>query len=866
MGTRVGNLDGGGVSLVVGAFVHSGRSQRPQGEQESASVVGHVDAFAHIEASLAHTTPHALLVVGAAQVGKTAVMNEVARRLHLPLVRINPAEAGWPLSGLSALAAALGGTGAAAVDAEVRRERERAVPADDLLLADRLLDAIRAQSTDDVILVDDVDLMDQRSTTVLGFLMRRLGGTSLRMIASISAGPVPSEFDGVPRTVLGPLPRREAIAFARSVFPTADPGVATLIADASGGLAGVIGTARLTPEELDGSLPLSLPPRRGDLHPPRTPLTEHAPTTAQLLRMLAIAPFADPAALVGDDRDRVAAVDRLLADGVIALARHRLRIVDTALRADLLDALDLAARTELHAAAADAHRDVDPALRLWHESFAGADVGADLLIAAAALIAIGDVAAASEFAERGCMIAPADRLRDSALLGLAGSLCDQGEFALARLYLSRLSSDLVPSQRVREMALSLVIDHAAGEPLPVDRIDAVIDRNLAADAPGCARLLTTLLLLRLDRGELDKARDVVARIRAAGSPFHDRLMDVFAGALPQDDPATPRVDIGEAVVLEMWGAMAADRHDRVRRLSAAFAEARAGDHPAAIEAVRFVALINEVRAERGEDVARARDAWLRAELPERRRTSIRELTLLEAEYVDADGRVEDAGERLAAIREQAVRERNRVVVAHTDAITGAMAAADGRPAEAVPDFRAALKRLPFADPARIRTQVGLVDALAASGESEAATAELENLRAAVAANAPSAWRRRALAHAEAACAADDSAATRAFTRLLEEIPEDAGAEYARVRFAMERRLASPRPGSAERSAALALFEQLSPGDGDVVRLVQRGLRNHEIARELFVSQRTVELRLTRVYRLVGVSSRARLIALLNGDG
>ncbi len=482
-GDCVGNLDWGGVSLVVGAFVHPERSQHSGDEGQSANVVGHADAFAHIEASLAHTTPHALLVVGGAQVGKTAVMNEVARRLHLPLVRINPAEAGWPLSGLSALAAALGGAGAAAVDAEVRRERERAVPADDLLLADRLLDAIRAQTIDDVILVDDVDLMDQRSTTVLGFLMRRLGGTSLRMIASISAGPVPSEFDGVPRTVLGPLPRREAIAFARSVFPTAAPGVATLIADASGGLAGVIGTARLTPEELSGAHPLLIPPRRGDLHPSRAPLPQRQASASRVLRMLAVAPFADQAALVGDDRDRIAAVDRLLAEGVIALTRHRLRIVDTALRVELLESLDLAARTELHTAAAEAHRDVDLAMRLWHESFIGGEVGADLLVAAAALIAAGDVAAASEFAERACVISPADRLRDSALLGLAGSLCDQGEFSLARLYLSRLSSDLVPSQRVRETALSLVIDHAAGEPLPVDRIDAVVDRHLAADPP-----------------------------------------------------------------------------------------------------------------------------------------------------------------------------------------------------------------------------------------------------------------------------------------------------------------------------------------------------------------------------------------------
>jgi DNA-binding NarL/FixJ family response regulator len=48
----------------------------------------------------------------------------------------------------------------------------------------------------------------------------------------------------------------------------------------------------------------------------------------------------------------------------------------------------------------------------------------------------------------------------------------------------------------------------------------------------------------------------------------------------------------------------------------------------------------------------------------------------------------------------------------------------------------------------------------------------------------------------------------------------------------------------------------------VVQLVRRGLRNKEIARELFVSLRTVEVRLTRIYHRVGVTSRAHLIAQL----
>ena len=49
----------------------------------------------------------------------------------------------------------------------------------------------------------------------------------------------------------------------------------------------------------------------------------------------------------------------------------------------------------------------------------------------------------------------------------------------------------------------------------------------------------------------------------------------------------------------------------------------------------------------------------------------------------------------------------------------------------------------------------------------------------------------------------------------------------------------------------------------MVDLVLKGLRNKEIAATLYVSVRTVELRLTRVYRKAGARSRSHLVALLN---
>jgi DNA-binding CsgD family transcriptional regulator len=54
---------------------------------------------------------------------------------------------------------------------------------------------------------------------------------------------------------------------------------------------------------------------------------------------------------------------------------------------------------------------------------------------------------------------------------------------------------------------------------------------------------------------------------------------------------------------------------------------------------------------------------------------------------------------------------------------------------------------------------------------------------------------------------------------------------------------------------------LTPTERDIVALVLQRHTNAEIARQLFMSKRTVELHLTRVFRKVGVSRKSELIEL-----
>ncbi len=63
-------------------------------------------------------------------------------------------------------------------------------------------------------------------------------------------------------------------------------------------------------------------------------------------------------------------------------------------------------------------------------------------------------------------------------------------------------------------------------------------------------------------------------------------------------------------------------------------------------------------------------------------------------------------------------------------------------------------------------------------------------------------------------------------------------------------------------AELALGERLTPQEQQVAYAVAEGQTNRQVAAALFVSSKTVEVHLTRVYRKLGVSSRTQLTNLL----
>lgn len=65
-------------------------------------------------------------------------------------------------------------------------------------------------------------------------------------------------------------------------------------------------------------------------------------------------------------------------------------------------------------------------------------------------------------------------------------------------------------------------------------------------------------------------------------------------------------------------------------------------------------------------------------------------------------------------------------------------------------------------------------------------------------------------------------------------------------------------GKGRRKRLSSGWESLTPTERDVVRLVTEGLANKDIATRLFISPRTVQTHLTRVYSKLGVTNRVQL--------
>jgi DNA-binding NarL/FixJ family response regulator len=69
-------------------------------------------------------------------------------------------------------------------------------------------------------------------------------------------------------------------------------------------------------------------------------------------------------------------------------------------------------------------------------------------------------------------------------------------------------------------------------------------------------------------------------------------------------------------------------------------------------------------------------------------------------------------------------------------------------------------------------------------------------------------------------------------------------------------------GESVRKRDASAFDRLTPQELQVVRAVGRGITNREAAAQLFLSPRTVDDHLRKVFRKLGISSRTELVRLV----
>lgn len=259
------------------------------------------------------------------------------------------------------------------------------------------------------------------------------------------------------------------------------------------------------------------------------------------------------------------------------------------------------------------------------------------------------------------------------------------------------------------------------------------------------------------------------------------------------------------------------------------------------------------------------------------------------------GRLDD-GDRFAAEARRSVTEP--IVDALSRAAGGAVAFAAGRLREADEAFTAAtaiLDGIGMREPARYRFHGDHVEVLVGLGELERASSLVERLERRLAVFerpwlAVVACRGRALV---AAAAGDVERAVEAATAArLAAVALPMPLEQARTDLLLGRLLRRQKRRGAAREAleaALAVFEalpapiwavsardelsrlglsrtgaDLTEAEQAVAAAAARGLKNREIADQLFMSPKTVEAHLARAYRKLGIRTRAELGARLGG--
>ena len=871
-------------------------------------IVGRAPELARIDGFLAAVAdgPATLLLEGELGVGKTALWREAVARSPYRVLSCRPVEAETQLAyaALGDLLAELADEELAALPGPQRHALEvallRAEPgehgAPQRAVALGLLAVLRARPT--IVAVDDVQWLDHPSEVVLGFVARRLDGARVGLlVARRGGGAMPLHLPETARVTVGPLAAAE---------------LARLVASEQGSAISRPEANRL--HRLSGGNPFFALELMG---------CDVVPSTLRGLvenRLAALPPEGREAAALAAvlSRPTTALVDAAAAPGVLEIEGGRVRFAHPLLASIAYE--QVTDKRALHARAA-ALVD-DPEERARHLALAAdapdEDVAAALVEAARRARARGAPDAAAELLEQARRLAPgaswriaveaAERHLEAGDAERAQDLLDEvlpevpagseRAYALARL-------GWVRAHREGFRAAYEVFRRALAEP----DIDAALRIEIETGLSWCTQSVDTVSAAQVHaRTALALAEDLGDPTLLARALSHVAFLESLSGAgmamglieraleLPSEPGWTQilgRPDWIHAMLL-FWDGRLEQARDRLAALHAEALE-RGDEH-----SLPFV-LFQLARAELllGDWAAAERHA---AECLESVDQSGQAgegpyaLTIV-ALIAAHRGEVDRARELIERGLDLAERHGVRPAALELLATRGFLELSLGEPADATFDeVRAGVEASGLREPALFRWQADAIEAYVLAGrgdDARAVAAGLDRTRpwvrsvearcdALVGESGGAARNGGAAGGDDAVAAAGDGVAAaggqpfeRARLLLVLGARERRSRKWGAARTALQEALdgfeALGAPLWAGRARAeLARVGGRAPADGAltpteqrVAELIAAGRTYQEAADELFISPKTVQWNLSKVYKKLGIKSRAELPGVIN---
>ncbi|MCO1594549.1 AAA family ATPase [Micromonospora sp. RHAY321] len=770
-----------------------------------------------------------------------------------------------------------------------------------------------------VCIVDDVQWMDRMSEVILTFVARRLDEESIALVFA-SRSPGDEQILGsLPELRVDGLPAAEARALLDSVLPgpVDDLVRARIVAETRGNPLALLELPRgLTPAELafgfgaQNSAPLVSRMEAGF----QRRIAALPANTRRLLLTAAVEPVGDVTLLwralerlgVGPDAAAPAEAAGLVEFGARVRFRHPL------MRSAGWRSAEAADLREVHRALAEVtDPDQDPDRRAWHRAHAAVgpdeEVAGELERSAGRALARGGRSAAASFLERAAELTPDPKPRAARALAAARARFDAGELAqvpdlLAAAEMGPLDPLLRAGVERLRAQVAFVVNpgRAAGPPLlaaagRLEELDLAAARMTYLSALGAA-----VHAGRLGGGDLRRAAEAARGVPAGGEPaglfltgLTAWVLDGYAPAVPQLRRALDATTAEEDLHL-LWlaGPVAHEVWDdaawyRLTEQAVGFARTtgalsllptalvfRAG---ALVFAGRFAdasGLLDEADA-LGEATGLAMHPSASLTLAAHRGRDLPAMELIDATARDADARGEG---RLLGLAGYA-----RAVLCNG---LGHYPAA----------LEAARQAVEYEDLAVLNwTLSELVEAAARAGEAEVAAEARERLTERTgAANTDWALGTQALADALAGPSGKTEERYREAVERLS--ATQLGLQLARARLlygewlrrhnrradartqlraAHEAFAAMGAEGFSERASrelvatgetvhkrTLGVPVELTPQEAQIARLAVAGRTNPEIGAVLFLSPRTVEWHLRKVFTKLGIGSRRELAAAL----